>query len=42
VARGFGQGRRQGRPPLYDEPRTITRHVTIAPKGAATVEFELK
>src|SRR5438552_4105054 len=28
--------------PLYDEPRTITRHVTIAPKGAATVEFELK
>jgi hypothetical protein len=28
--------------PLYDEPRTITRDVTIAPKGAATVEFELK
>src|SRR5439155_276722 len=23
--------------PLYDEPRTMTRHVTIAPKGAATV-----
>ena len=28
--------------PRYDEPRTITRDVTIAPKGAATVEFELK
>jgi plastocyanin len=28
--------------PLYAEPRTITRDVTIAPKGAATVEFELK
>jgi hypothetical protein len=28
--------------PLYDEPRTITRDVTIAPRGAATVEFELK
>jgi Carboxypeptidase regulatory-like domain len=28
--------------PLYDEPRTITRDVTIAPKGAVTVEFELK
>jgi len=28
--------------PLYDGPRTITKDVTIAPKGAATVEFELK
>ena len=28
--------------PLYDEPHTITRDVTIAPRGAATVEFELK
>jgi hypothetical protein len=28
--------------PLYDEPRTITRDVTIAPRAAATVEFELK
>ena len=28
--------------PRYDAPRTISRNVTIAPKGAATVEFELK
>lgn len=28
--------------PLYDEPRTITKHVTIAPRGAVTVQFELK
>ena len=28
--------------PVYDEPRTITKDVTIGPKGAATVEFELK
>jgi hypothetical protein len=28
--------------PVYDEPRTITKDVTIAPRGAATVEFELK
>ena len=28
--------------PLYDEPRTITKQVTIAPGGAATVQFELK
>ena len=28
--------------PLYDEPHTITRDVTIAPKGAATLDFELK
>jgi hypothetical protein len=27
---------------LYDEPRTITREVTIAPKATATVDFELK
>ncbi len=27
---------------LYDEPRTITRDVTIAPKATATVDFELK
>ena len=32
---------KEGRP-LYDEPRTITKDVTIAPKGAATVGFELK
>jgi len=28
--------------PRYDDPRTITRDVTITPGGAATLEFELK
>jgi plastocyanin len=28
--------------PLYAEPRTISRDITIAPKSAATIEFELK
>lgn len=28
--------------PLYDEPRTVTKEVTIAPKATATVDFELK
>jgi len=28
--------------PLYDEPRTITKELTIAPKATATVEFELR
>jgi plastocyanin len=28
--------------PLYDEPRTVSKDVTIAPKSTATVEFELK
>jgi len=28
--------------PLYDEPRTITRDVTIAPRATATVDFELR
>ena len=28
--------------PLYDEPRTITREITIAPRATATVDFELK
>jgi hypothetical protein len=28
--------------PLYDEPRTVTREITVAPKGTATVDFELK
>jgi len=37
-ARGVGKDGR----PLYDEPRTITKQVTIAPGGAATVQFELK
>ena len=37
-SRGAGKDGR----PLYDEPRTITTQVTIAPRGAATVQFELK
>jgi Carboxypeptidase regulatory-like domain len=28
--------------PLYGEPRTVTRGVTIAPRATATVDFELK
>ena len=28
--------------PLYDEPRMVSRDVTIAPKATATVDFELK
>jgi len=28
--------------PLFDDPRTVTREVTIPAKGTATVEFELK
>ncbi|MGH7393911.1 MAG: carboxypeptidase regulatory-like domain-containing protein, partial [Candidatus Rokuibacteriota bacterium] len=28
--------------PLYDAPRTVTREVTIAPRGTATVDFELR
>jgi len=28
--------------PLYDDPRTVTREVTIAPRGTATVDFELR
>jgi plastocyanin len=28
--------------PLYDEPRTLTKEVTIAPRATATVDFELK
>jgi hypothetical protein len=27
---------------IYDEPRTVTKTVTIAPRGLATVAFELK
>jgi hypothetical protein len=26
----------------YDEPRTVTREITVAPKATATVDFELK
>ncbi len=28
--------------PKYDEPRTVTKEVTIAPKASATLDFELK
>jgi hypothetical protein len=28
--------------PLFDEPRTITKEITIAPRATATVDFELK
>ena len=28
--------------PLYDEPKTLTKELTIAPKATVTVEFELK
>ena len=28
--------------PVYDEPRAVTKEITVAPKGTATVEFELK
>ena len=28
--------------PLYDEPRTVTKEVTIAPRTVATVDFELR
>jgi hypothetical protein len=28
--------------PRYDEPRILSKDVTIAPKSAATVQFELK
>ena len=28
--------------PVYDEPRTTTKELTIAPKATATVEFELR
>jgi plastocyanin len=28
--------------PVYDEPRTVTKEVTIAPRAAATIDFELR
>lgn len=28
--------------PVYDEPQTITREVTIAPRAVATVDFQLR
>jgi plastocyanin len=28
--------------PAYEDPVTVTRQVTVAPKGAATIDFELK
>src|SRR5262249_50490144 len=40
---GFrGKGVDKDGRPTYDEPRTITKDVTIAPNGAATLEFELR
>jgi hypothetical protein len=32
---------RDGRP-LYEEPRTVSKEITVAPKATATVEFELR
>jgi hypothetical protein len=26
----------------YDDPKTLTRQLTVAPKATATVDFELK
>ena len=28
--------------PTYDEPRTVTREITVAPRATVTVDFELK
>ena len=28
--------------PLYDDPRTVTKEISVSPKGAATLDFELK
>jgi plastocyanin len=28
--------------PVFDDPRTVTKEITIAPRGTATVDFELK
>jgi hypothetical protein len=28
--------------PLFDDPHTVTREITIAPRATATVDFELK
>jgi plastocyanin len=36
------QGTDKDSRPLYDEPRRVSKDVTIAPKSTATVEFELK
>jgi len=43
VARGLPRKGvdKDGRP-SYDEPRTVTKEITLAPKGTAAVEFELK
>ncbi|MGH7357128.1 MAG: carboxypeptidase regulatory-like domain-containing protein [Candidatus Rokuibacteriota bacterium] len=34
-------GDKDGRP-MYDEARTITKEITVAPRGSASVDFELK
>ena len=28
--------------PAYEDPVTVTKEITVTPKGAATVDFELK
>src|SRR5207249_4720075 len=39
---GFrGRGVDKDGRPVYDEPQTVTREVTIAPRAVATVDFEL-
>lgn len=38
VPKGFDKDGR----PLYDEPRRVTTEVTIPPRGAAAVSFELR
>src|SRR5439155_906598 len=40
---GFrGRGVDKDGRPVYDEPQTVTREVTIAPRAVATVDFELR
>jgi hypothetical protein len=28
--------------PVYEEPRTVSQEITIAPRATAAIEFELK
>src|SRR2546427_5631562 len=40
---GFrGRGVDKDGRPVYEEPQTVTREVTIAPRAVATVDFELR
>lgn len=36
------RGRDKDGRPVYDEPRTVTKEITVAPRGVASVAFELK